>query len=212
MSEHAEYTLISKIPRTKKIADMPESQSRDPLVWIDLELTGLQSTDTIMEVACFVTDADLNLMDEKGYECTIIHTQAQMEAMDEWCRTHHGDSGLTARCLDHKQSITMEEAADQLLAYVKRFVPETRKALLAGNSVHGDKAAMKRSAFISTIDHLHYRILDVSAIKEAARRWATEEFLADMPQKSYAHTAKSDILESIAEANYYRQKLFRNVK
>lgn len=187
--------------------DMPESRSTDPLVWIDCEMTGLDtSTDTIMSLACFVTDHELNLLDETGYEAVIGHGQSQMDAMGDWCRQHHGDSGLTQACLD--STTTAEDAALELLRYVQRFVPERRRALLAGNTVHADKAFLSLEPWSKVVRHLHHRILDVSAIKEAARRWAPEEVLKKSPQKAGRHEAKADILESIAEAKYYRDVFF----
>lgn len=186
---------------------MPESRSKDPLVWIDCEMTGLNTeTDTIMSLACFITDHDLNLLDETGYEAIIHHTQAQLDAMGDWCCTHHGASGLSNACLT--SSTTAETAAEELLAYIRRFVPDRRRALLAGNTVHADKAFLVKEPWTNIIRHLHHRILDVSAIKEAARRWAPEEVLKASPQKAGKHEAKADILESIEEARYYRRVFF----
>ncbi|KAF4550837.1 Exonuclease-like protein 1 [Elsinoe fawcettii] len=188
---------------------MPESRSREPLVWIDCEMTGLSPpTDTIMSLACFITDADLNLLDDSGYEAIITHSQAQMDAMGEWCTKHHGSSGLTAQCLDPARSISAEEAATHLLEYIQRFVPERRKALLAGNTVHADRTFLAIEPWTKVVKYLHHRILDVSAIKEAARRWAPDDVLAGSPQKKGKHEARADILESIAEARYYREKFF----
>jgi oligoribonuclease len=186
---------------------MPETRSTAPLVWIDCEMTGLDmQRDTIMSLACFITDHELNLVDEVGYEAVIHHTQEQMGAMGEWCRQHHGDSGLTQACLD--SSTTAETAAAELLEYIRKYVPERRYALLAGNTVHQDKDFMLKEPWNKVIAHLHHRILDVSAIKEAARRWAPEEALKRSPQKAGKHEAKADILESIAEARYYKKVFF----
>lgn len=187
---------------------MPESRSADPLVWIDCEMTGLDpETETIMSLACFITDRDLNLLDEGGYGAIIQHTQAQMDAMGEWCKEHHGASGLTQACL--QSSTSPETAAHELFEYIKKYVPERRKALLAGNTVHADKAFLVKEPWTKVIKHLHHRILDVSAIKEAARRWAPEEILKKSPQKAGKHEAKADILESIEEARYYRDVFFK---
>jgi len=188
---------------------MPESRSRQPLVWIDCEMTGLKDTDTIMSVACFVTDYNLNLLDENGYEATIQHSQQQMDAMGEWCKEHHGDSGLTADCLNHEKSKPAERVAEELLKYVQQYVPERRKALLAGNTVHADKAFLVRQPWKPLIDYLHHRIMDVSAIKEAMRRWAPDETLKGSPRKAGKHEARADILESIEEARYYQKTFFQ---
>ena len=170
-------------------------------------MTGLDlSKDTIMSLACYVTDHELNLLDDTGYEAVIHHSQEQMETMGEWCRQHHGASGLTQACLDSE--MTAEKAAGELLEYIQKFVPERRRALLAGNTVHADKAFLVQEPWTKVIKYLHHRILDVSAIKEAARRWAPIEVLKKSPQKAGKHEAKADILESIEEAKYYKRVFF----
>ncbi|RMY75365.1 hypothetical protein D0863_02664 [Hortaea werneckii] len=186
---------------------MPESRSNAPLVWIDCEMTGLDlSKDTIMSLACFITDAQLNLLDDTGYECFLQHTQEQLDAMGEWCQNHHGASGLTQACLN--STTTAETAATELLEYIQKFIPDRKQGLLAGNTVHADKAFLVQEPWRKVIRHLHHRILDVSAIKEAARRWAPEDALKKSPQKKGKHEAKADILESIEEARYYRRVFF----
>ncbi|KAI7241930.1 ribonuclease H-like protein [Hortaea werneckii] len=186
---------------------MPESRSNAPLVWIDCEMTGLDlSEDTIMSLACFITDAQLNLLDDTGYECVLQHTQEKLDAMGEWCQNHHGASGLTQACLN--STTTAETAATELLEYIQKFIPDRKQGLLAGNTVHADKAFLVQEPWRKVIRHLHHRILDVSAIKEAARRWAPEDALKQSPQKKGKHEAKADILESIEEARYYRRVFF----
>lgn len=186
---------------------MPETRSVQPLVWIDCEMTGLDlSKDTIMSLACFITDAQLNLLDETGYEAVIHHTREQLDQMGEWCTQHHGDSGLTQQCLD--STTTAEQASDELLAYILHYAPERKRALLAGNTVHADKAFLVKAPWTQTMKHLHHRNFDVSAIKEAARRWAPLDVLKRSPQKAGKHEAKADILESIAEAKYYKKMFF----
>lgn len=188
---------------------MPESRSKHPLVWIDCEMTGLNTnTDTIMSLACFVTDYQLNVLDDAGYEAVIHHSQEQMDAMGEWCKQHHGDSGLTAACLDPEKSKSAEQVATELLEYVQKYAPEPKKALLAGNTVHADKAFLVKEPYRKVVRHLHHRILDVSAIKEAAKRWAPIDVLKASPQKAGKHEAKADILESIEEARYYKKVFF----
>lgn len=170
-------------------------------------MTGLDlSKDTIMSLACFITDYDLKMLDETGYEAVIRHSQDQLGAMGQWCRDHHGKSGLTKACLE--STTTAETAASELLAYIQKYAPERRKALLAGNTVHADKAFLVKEPWTAVMKHLHHRILDVSAIKEAARRWAPEAVLKKSPQKAGKHEAKADILESIEEAKYYRRMFF----
>ena len=170
-------------------------------------MTGLDPTkESIMSLACFITDYELNFLDDKGYEAIIQHSQDQMNAMGDWCKDHHGASGLTQACLDSRTSA--ETAASELLKYVQKYAPERRRALLAGNTVHADKAFLVKEPWSNVTRHLHHRILDVSAIKEAARRWAPEAVLKKSPQKAGKHEAKADILESIEEARYYRRVFF----
>jgi oligoribonuclease len=185
---------------------MPESRSKHPLVWIDCEMTGLDtSKDTIMSLACFVTDYELNMLDD-GYEAVVHHSKEQLDQMGEWCTSHHRDSGLTQACLD--STTTAEQAADELLAYIQSHVPERKKALLAGNTVHADQRFLRQEPWRKIVSYLHHRILDVSAIKEAAKRWAPIEVIKASPAKAGKHEAKADILESIAEARYYKDMFF----
>lgn len=186
---------------------MARMRSDNPLVFIDCEMTGLDpEKETIMSIACFITDAQLELQDKQGWESIIHHDQSALDRMDEWCTKTHGASGLTAACI--ASSTTDEQAAKGLLEYVKKYVPEGRRGLLAGNSVHCDKAFLSKPPYNRITDYLSYRILDVSSLKEAARRWAPEEVLLGVPSKKLLHQAREDILESIEEAKYYREKCF----
>jgi oligoribonuclease len=170
-------------------------------------MTGLDTDhDTIMSIACFVTDADLDILDEEGFEAVIHHTKEQLDEMGEWCQKHHGKSGLTQACID--STTTPEGAAEDLLKFIKKHVPKARTGLLAGNSVHADKAFLVKEPYKPIIDHLHYRILDVSTIKEAAKRWAAPDVLKKAPKKKMLHEARADILESIEEAKFYRETFF----
>jgi len=170
-------------------------------------MTGLDpDQDTIMSIACFMTDSDLNLLDDQGFEAVIHHEKEELDRMGEWCTKHHGDSGLTAACISSTTSHA--EAAEQLLAYIRSYIPKARTALLAGNSVHADKNFLVKPPYKPIIDHLHYRILDVSSIKEAAKRWAPEEDMKKAPKKKMLHEARADILESIEEAKFYRIMFF----
>lgn len=171
-------------------------------------MTGLDATsDTIMSIACFLTDYDLNLIEPNGYEAEIHTTKDALESMSDWCITHHGASGLSERCL--KSTTTALEAAQGLLAYMKKWIPAPRSALLAGNSVHADKMFLVKEPWHIVMEHLHYRILDVSAIKEAARRWALQAVLEKAPKKEGKHEARADVLESIEEARFYRDAFFK---
>ncbi|CAI4216746.1 unnamed protein product [Parascedosporium putredinis] len=138
------------------------------LVWIDCEMTGLDpTTDEILEIHCQITSPTLEPLDPAGYTATVHVPAARLDRMSEWCRTTHA-------------------AAAGLLAYVRRFAPEPRSALLAGNTVHMDKMFLMQEPYRPVIDHLHYRILDVSAIKEAAKRWCPADVVAGVPAKRVA--------------------------
>jgi oligoribonuclease len=171
-------------------------------------MTGLDiDHDVIIEIACFVTDFELKLLEPEGYRAVIHQSKEVMDSMGEWCTRTHEASGLTAAVLS--STTTPDQAAVDLLSYVKRYAPEPQKALLAGNSIHADQAFLRKRPYDKLINHLHHRVLDVSAIKEAARRWAPENILEQSPQKAGSHTAREDILESIAEARFYRSVFFR---
>lgn len=171
-------------------------------------MTGLDpSTDSILSLACFVTDAQLSKLEPNGFEAIIHHDQRRLDQMDAWCTRTHSESGLTAACI--ASTMTAEQAVESLLAYIQQHVPQKRIALLAGNSIHADKSFLVKTPYDQVISHLHYRLFDVSAIKEAVRRWAPASVLEKAPQKQNKHTAKEDIEESIEEARYYRGLLER---
>lgn len=117
---------------------------------------------------------------------------------------------MTAKVIASKT--TPEQAATDLLEYIKRFVPEPKRALLAGNSVHADKAFLRKGPYKKVNDHLSHRILDVSTLKEAARRWSSLDVLLGVPKKKLLHVAKSDIMESILEAKFYKEAIFQAPK
>lgn len=166
-------------------------------------MTGLDpQTDTILSIACILTTSDLQPLDLDGFEAVIQHTPAQLSGMSEWCVRTHGATGLTQRCLD--STTTAQVAADALLAYIKHYIPEQGRALLAGNSIHADKAFLTVPPWNVVLQHLHYRLFDVSAMKEMVRRWASPEVLKHAPVKQLRHSAREDVWESIEEARYYK--------
>lgn len=175
----------------------------DYLVWIDCEMTGLDLTkDALIEVATLVTDAELNVVGD-GVDVVIKPPQAAADQMDDVVRAMHTASGL----LDELDSgITLGEAEDLVLTYVRQFVPEPRKAPLAGNSVATDRGFLARD--MPTLEaYLHYRIVDVSSIKELAKRWYPRVYY-NSPAKTGNHRALADIKESIVELKYYRETIF----
>nr|WP_308420897.1 oligoribonuclease [Nesterenkonia cremea] len=175
------------------------------MVWIDCEMTGLDpDQDVLIEVAALVTDSDLNILGE-GVQAVIRPEPASaLDRMQKIVRQMHTDSGLLE---DLDQGISLQEAEKRVLDYVKKWVPEAKKAPLAGNSVHADKAFL-RLGMPELMDHLHYRIIDVSTIKELAGRWYPEARSA-APEKTGNHRALGDIRDSIEELKHYRQAVFR---
>ena len=169
-------------------------------------MTGLDyEKDEIIEIYCLITNGNLVLADKEGWGTVVHQPQARMDQMDEWCTRTHAQTGLTAAVV--ASDVTPEQAADGLLAYIKKYVPEPRKAILAGNSVHADRAFLNREPYRKVVDHLHYRILDVSSLKEATKRWLPQA-LENAPTKKTLHQAKDDILESIEEARFYKEAIF----
>lgn len=172
-------------------------------------MTGLDVVnDEIIQIACYVTDYDLKLLEEEGFETVVHQPKERMDQMDDWCTKTHAKTGLTGRVIS--SDITPEAAANALLEYVQKLVPDSGKAILAGNSVHYDKEFLRREPYGKFLDHLHHRILDVSSIKEAARRWADRSLVKGAPKKKGTHEARQDILESIEEARYYREIFFKS--
>lgn len=166
-------------------------------------MTGLDHhRDRIIEICCIITDGDLNTVGDTFHR--VVHQSPELLAgMDEWCTAHHGGSGLTERVLQSRND--EPTVAAELLAFLQRHIPP-KTALLAGNSVHMDRLFMLQ-AMPQVVDYLHYRILDVSSIFEAATRFAPAK-IAHRPSKVKSHTAESDIKESIEELRFYRENVF----
>ena len=182
---------------------MDEDPPAGHLVWMDLEMTGLDAaTDVILEIATLITDGDLNLVAE-GPVLAIHRDDETLAAMDRWNTEHHTASGLVERVRCSKVSETEAEAVT--LAFVQRHC-ERRTAPLCGNTVWQDRRFLMRYMPVLN-DHLHYRIVDVSTVKELARRWRPQ--LAEGFKKANTHRALDDIRESIAELKFYRERFFR---
>ncbi|MDN5727266.1 MAG: oligoribonuclease [Propionibacteriales bacterium] len=166
-------------------------------------MTGLDLTaDTLVEVAALVTDGELNVLGE-GIDLLIKPPAAALEQMNEFVRTMHESSGLLAE-LDG--GLTLAEAEEQVLAYVREHVPDARKAPLAGNTIGTDRAFLAKE-MPALEAHVHYRSVDVSSVKELARRWYPRAYYQS-PAKSGNHRALADIQESIEELRYYREAVF----
>jgi oligoribonuclease len=175
----------------------------DRLVWIDCEMTGLDlSRDALIEIACLVTDSNLVVLDE-GLDLIIKPPAEAIDQMEDVVREMHTASGLLAEL---PSGITLAEAQDQVLAYVRRYVREPRRVPLAGNSIATDRAFIARD--MPELDaFLHYRMVDVSSVKELARRWYPRTYFASPPKRG-GHRALADITESIQELRYYRETIF----
>ncbi len=186
------------------MAQNPTERSvNDRIVWIDCEMTGLSlERDALIEVAALVTDFELNQLGD-GVDLVITPPAEALEQMDDFVRGMHTTSGLLE---DLEKGVTLEDAEAQVLAYVREWVPEPRKAPLGGNTVGTDRNFLARD-MPDLESHLHYRIIDVSSIKELARRWYPRAYF-NAPAKSGGHRALADIRESIAELRYYREAVF----
>ena len=175
----------------------------DRLVWIDCEMTGLDLTrDALVEIACIVTDGELNVLDD-GIDVLIKPPAEAIDGMQEVVREMHTTSGLLAEL---PAGLTLAEAQDLVLGYIRQHVSESRKVPLCGNSIATDRAFLARD--MPELDEfLHYRMVDVSSIKELARRWYPRVYFAS-PEKHGGHRALADIKESIRELQYYRAAVF----
>lgn len=181
---------------------MTQSQNKAHLVWLDLEMTGLNPNEhTIVEIATIITDSHLNILEE-GPVLAIHQDKTTLDNMEKWSRNTHTKSGLFRRI--EESTITMEEAEKQTLQFVRRYCSEN-KAPLCGNSIGHDRRFLER--YMPTFfDYLHYRNIDVSTIKELVKRWYPNGPPA--PTKAGSHLALNDIRESITELQFYRDKYF----
>jgi oligoribonuclease len=179
-------------------------EASDRLVWIDLEMTGLDPRqDHILEIAALITDARLEVI-ATGPDLVIHQPDDVLAGMNDWCREHHAASGLCGRV--QASAIPLEEAEARTLAFVREHCA-VGDAPLAGNSIHMDRFFLKFH-MPELEGYLHYRNVDVTTVKELARRWAPE-VIATAPRKADSHRALEDIRESIAELAHYRDRLFR---
>ncbi|WP_155390930.1 oligoribonuclease [Catellatospora paridis] len=179
-------------------------RSADHLVWIDCEMTGLNlGSDALIEVAALVTDANLNVLGD-GVDVVIHTDDAALDGMVDVVKQMHEKSGLTEAV--RRSTVTVEQAEDMVLEYVAKYVTEPRTAPLCGNSIATDRGFIVRD--MPRLDtHLHYRMIDVSSVKELCRRWYPRVYFGQ-PEKGLAHRALADIRESIRELRYYREAIF----
>ncbi|GAA2355781.1 oligoribonuclease [Nonomuraea africana] len=175
----------------------------DLLVWIDCEMTGLDlGRDALIEVACVVTDSELRQLDE-GVDVVIKPPSEALEQMSEVVREMHTASGLLPEL---GEGVTLAEAESLVLDYIRGHIPEPKRAPLCGNSIGTDRTFISRD--MPAVDaYLHYRMIDVSSIKELVRRWYPRVYFA-APEKQGGHRALADITESVRELRYYRATVF----
>jgi len=179
---------------------MGEREQR--LVWIDLEMTGLDiEKESIIEIATIITDGELNII-AHGPNVAITVDESLIEGMDEWNTTHHFESGLVDRI--REQGVILADAEKMTLDFLKEWV-DPNTAPLCGNSVWNDRRFLEKE-MPNVAEYLHYRMIDVSTVKELARRWYPE---VDKYPKKGAHLALDDIIESVEELDYFRDKVFR---
>jgi oligoribonuclease len=176
----------------------------DRLVWVDCEMTGLDvHSDALIEIAALVTDGELNILGD-GVDVVIHASDEALAAMPEVVVQMHAKSGLTEQV--RAATVTIDQAQQMVLDYIKQYVTEPRSAPLAGNSIGTDRGFIARD--MPELDNfLHYRMIDVSSIKELARRWYPKVYYAQ-PAKGMAHRALADIIESVRELAYYRGTVF----
>jgi oligoribonuclease len=176
----------------------------DHLVWIDCEMTGLDlGKDALIEIAALVTDANLTVLGD-GVDVVIHADDTSLDGMPDVVREMHAKSGLTEEV--RRSTVSLADAQAQVLEYVRAYVPDPRTAPLAGNSIATDRGFIARD-MLELDAHLHYRMVDVSSIKELCRRWFPRIYYAQ-PEKGLAHRALADIQESIRELEYYRRTAF----
>lgn len=173
------------------------------LVWIDCEMTGLDpEKDCLVEIAVVITDIQLNVVD-KGLDLVIKPRPESLAGMDDYVRNMHTTSGLIN---EFDNGLELEDAEAQVLDYIKKYVPTAKLSPLAGNTIGTDRMFISR--YMPNLDaHLHYRNIDVSTIKELAKRWFPKAYF-QAPKKVGGHRALADILESIEELRHYRQSVF----
>lgn len=172
------------------------------LVWLDLEMSGLEpKTDVILEIATIITDSDLNIITE-GPVFAIYQPDEVLDNMNQWCIDHHGRSGLTKRCRESK--VNIEDVTKELSEFILQYVPKG-KSPMCGNSIGQDRRFINKY-MPEFEDCFHYRNIDVSTIKELARRWRPD--ILEKVVKTNAHLALDDIYDSIAELKVYQEHFF----
>ena len=177
------------------------SKFKSNLVWIDLEMTGLNDDNVIIEIATLITNSNLEILEE-GPSIAIHRTTEEMSTMEEWSLKHHTESGLLKRV--HESNISLQDAEKLTIQFLSKWV-KTGEAPLCGNSVHIDRRFLRKEMPLLE-QFLHYHIIDVSSVKQLARRWYPNQ---KEPQKKREHLALADIRESVEELRWYRDNIFQ---
>ncbi|XP_008216123.1 probable oligoribonuclease [Nasonia vitripennis] len=183
--------------------DVSVTQNRNGIVWIDMEMSGLDvDKNRILEIACLITDENLNVISDE-FQAVLYQPDTELDTMNDWCQNNHGKTGLIDAC---KKSAETEDAVDiNLLYFMMKYIPKG-KCPLAGNSVYVDRLFLRKYMPVSN-DYIHYRIIDVSSIKEVVKRWKPEMY-SNIPKKEFNHRALDDIKESILELKFYKDNVF----
>ncbi|XP_047941174.1 oligoribonuclease [Salvia hispanica] len=201
-------TLLEKESVDQQSSESIVGDYKMPLVWIDLEMTGLNiEVDRILEIACIITNGNLTKSVE-GPDLVIHQSKECLDKMGEWCQEHHGESGLTERVL--QSTISEHEAENQVIEFVKRHTGTAYTPLLAGNSVYMDLIFLRK--YMPDLAALFsHNLVDVSSIKALCLRWYPRD-RRKAPQKENKHRAMDDIKESIAELKFYKENIFKPKK
>ncbi|CAJ0586723.1 unnamed protein product, partial [Mesorhabditis spiculigera] len=196
-------------PVNKRVMEPAAKRSKSPVenkrfVWIDCEMTGLEpETQTLVEIATIVTDQELNIIAE-GPDIVIHQPEDVLEKMSDWCKLTFSQNGLTEKI--RNSQISLQEAENQTMTFLEKHTAKG-KSPLAGNTVYMDRLFLRK--YMPRLnEHLHYRIVDVSSVKELTRRWYPQEY-RDAPEKKGTHRALDDIRESIEELKFYRSNVFK---
>ena len=200
--KHSKTKSFHICHRTLKMSEELENDAKKRIVWVDLEMSGLDiNKEHILEMSCLITDADLNII-ATGPEIVINQSDEVLDNMGEWCKNMHGKTGLTEAV--KKSKIDLKSAESIMLDFIKKHVPKGA-CPLAGNSIHLDRMFLDKY-MKNFVNHLHYRIIDVSSIKELATRWyPNNKFFP----KYNTHRSLDDIKESIEELKHYRSTIFK---
>ncbi|CAL0307491.1 unnamed protein product [Lupinus luteus] len=206
VNDNAETSLVKKEKQNQQNLVTTSCEYKFPLVWIDLEMTGLNTeVDRILEIACIITDGNLTKVVE-GPDLVIHQTEECLDKMGEWCQSHHEASGLTKKVLE--STISEKEAEKQVIEFVKRYTTGSYTPLLAGNSVYVDFQFLKKymPELASLFSHV---VVDVSSVNALCMRWYPKD-KKKAPAKEKKHRALDDIRESIEELRYYKANIFKS--